>query len=1369
MKEKIFNKKVFISMLLTLASASYSDALKYLEDGVDKTNAIKTEININLKDDFEKKKARSKENNGLRIVDREGLTPFTDKEYIGRTGIHFDFAKKEDDVKKVPEAVSGKTINIENGSIHAEGHAYSYDDSNRVGLIENSKINIVRNKLVPFYNSNNITNILEDQLRKPDPSNPSNYIELDAEDRRKIRKMASEEEKERPNASLSYSPIDVYNAKLIFKNSEIKIKNDFKADEEVPEIFSVEISNNFVLPLMSKGLNVSKNYAGLEFQRDIKSSSIYDLETEGDIKVSTIFEKNGKNLFANGATPLLKFGKNTRVKAGKFYATLDTDAFFKSIDPSAPDVEEILKRPLSPGTLNDEVIVFDKDSEVEFKSFEAISSNIIFKGGKLILKSKEDSSIKTTKNLIRGDLILDFKGTYWEEGKNTGNFGGRDPQTTDLTLLPESKVDVNFISHANESNNYENIEQSEEGLDTEKGDKFQLRFKENASLYVSQIVEADVIMDKGSHLYLSRSFDADKVVKNQDVEEWYEYNAAEFYGKEYGVDRLTFEEKYGNTDRVNNVQMRQKLFLNDTNIHFRTNIEKGLSDKLIVKNNVLSGEGTTTLHIKNQGGTETTGKEKINLIEAKKGVDPTLKFKLNNNIEVGGYEYTLDSETDGEGRTYFLIGEGLQNLEKEESGIKNNPKNFSFKKNLRRISPIKNSNLKMENDGVEIKANKNEYSINLENTESFVKNSEVLIKDGLGVKLEKSPLLIEDSNFYIDSKDTNSGLTIKAKENEKTLLNIKRSQKHTDPSARDLFINGRLEVSGNKNSTVPTVEIDKNSKVEVYNPKGNKALELKNASMKIENGGTLILEAQNALYSQNSDVSGELFLFAKGNLIHQGANGVNLALNKGSYVDAPAIQFDSSAKGSSLHFKDGTTLRLSKISNANLKMDKGSKLYLYSQEQANEMLFDDSLNSTDKTKKKNRNRGNAVTFSGRTELNDVDLYARINLLANTGDSIIIDGTNGFLTGKGVKLHLKNAGNMDVDNINRKIEFFKGKIDKNFKFNIVNELEIGSYIYDTFLDKTVDKNGLTRLTYILKEKNKRKAKLTSTAMGAIENIYSDYYTELSSVDGIFSGLNNMEFSKKNSVWARTDVTTATTKENFKTSGNSVYVGFDRQILNTESLHGGIFIGNTQTRKEYNKYSGKGNSLVFHGGLYLSYRGFVGDGDVILKYSRGKTDYNVLDTAGDRIFNKYDYSSKMVAFQFGRKLYPLMSEKIYIEPRIQASYGEIDGFTSKATNSLTTKVESIRTWSTGGDLKLGYKNNNFNTYIKAGISKEFLGDVDLKFNNRGVETRQLDEAVVTVGAGIEYNIGNHSLSLVAEKKESTLLKDYYRASLGYKFKF
>ena len=76
-------------------------------------------------------------------------------------------------------------------------------------------------------------------------------------------------------------------------------------------------------------------------------------------------------------------------------------------------------------------------------------------------------------------------------------------------------------------------------------------------------------------------------------------------------------QKLNSTNKGNPVEMRGKLKLENANLHFRVNMKDKLSDKMVVKHNTISGTGGT-IYVKNSGSTDTTGREKVVLIEAKK-------------------------------------------------------------------------------------------------------------------------------------------------------------------------------------------------------------------------------------------------------------------------------------------------------------------------------------------------------------------------------------------------------------------------------------------------------------------------------------------------------------------------------------------------------------------------------------------------------------------------------------------------------------------------------------------------------------------------------------------------------------------------------
>lgn len=1227
-----------------------------------------------------------KNQNSIRLVGNPVHTG-----YGVKTGVIFDFMKKSEDTKTQPDIIKNKNISLKDAKFALIGDISNYPNSHRVGIIENSKITFEKGK---DYNIKDI-----------------------------------------PSSEFG-NKMEIKFGKVILKNSQI-------IDED--KATNIEINNNPNGPEYGGELFAQKNpknLTGFIIERDFPAPlGVYDIKINGDIKldITTVNPSNqrGPSLYyGEGATPVLKFGKNTRSK----FRTLQAFAM--------PGFDA---KGMVYGDVRDTHVIFDEGSEVEMEDLDVAGTNVIFNGGKVKIHSSvnylniETRILENTAGIIKGKAVFDLKGGSIENSESANFLTASDRSEAlshhliDLEMLPESKVDIGMILNGNDYDSENPSKIFTTNLKPEEDRApFRLQFDNNTKLYLKYVNESDLTMKQGSHLYMYRE------------------------GEE--------NEKLSSTNKGNPVEMRGKLKLENANLHFRVNMKDQLSDKMIVKHNTISGTGGT-IYVKNSGSTDTTGREKVVLIEAKKGVDSGVKFRLANNVEIGAYEYVLDNSLVGSGREYYLIGEKAHIIPDVPSNVKNDVPALS-KPSMKTQKGVSGNSINLQNSNLEIlPINSKNYTAELTQGNINLTNSTLWVEQGRGLKLKNTPINIKNSSMVINTKDTNSGVKIDAETSTGAILKVERTSANANANHRDLFVNGTFKVIGNK-TTPNAITLGKNTVTQIYNPKGDTALDLRNTSMKIEDGAKLYLDGKRALNSKNSNISGKGVFHIKGDMIHEGDNGVNLTLENGSFIESSSIQFDESNVGSSLRFKSGSELRISNLSNAKMTFDKGSRVFLYtSNQEAEEIKNGDANKSIDQVINGITlgNNANTVTLTGVVEMNDVDIYTRVNLKDNLGDHIVIDGDKGLLKGTGATLHLRNTGSLEVDNISRSVRFFTGKLADGFVWKVAHPLEVGAYVYDTTLSQTKDDKGITRVTFNLKEQRRRQAKLTSTAKGFMENTYADYFQELGTVDDVFKGMSNIEFTKKDSVWAKVGGTTLETKEGFKSNAKSVYVGFDRQIGQIEDLHAGIFLGNTSASKKYDIYSGDGKSQIFHGGAYLSYRSMLGDGDFILKYSKGKTEYSVLDTVGDKISNKYDYSSKMAAFRFGKKLYPFSKENLYIEPAIQVSYGEINNVNSTASNGLNTKIKTIRTWTTGGDVKLGFKTNALNTYVKAGVSKEFLGDTDFLFNTSGDERRQVDKGIVTFGAGLEYHIGDHSISLEIVRKESNLLKDFYQASIGYQYKF
>jgi len=456
-----------------------------------------------------------KNQNSIRLVGNPVHTG-----YGVKTGIIFDFMKKSEDTKTQPDIIRNKNISLKDAKFALIGDISNYPNSHRVGIIENSKITFEKGK---DYN-----------IKDDSSSEFGNKMEIKF-------------------------------GKVILKNSQI-------IDED--KATNIEIYNNPNGPEYGElfAQKNPKNLTGFIIERDFPAPlGVYDIKINGDIKlaITTVNPSNqrGHNLYyGEGATPVLKFGKNTRSK----FRTLEAFAM--------PGFDA---KGMVYGDVRDTHVIFDEGSEVEMQDLSVGSTNVIFNGGKVKMHGTvnylnyETKILENTAGIIKGKAVFDLKGGSIENSESTNFFTASDRSESlshhliDLEMLPESKVDVGMILNGNDYDN-ENPSKILTTILKPEEDRapFRLQFDNNTKLYLKYVNESDLTMKQGSHLYMYREAE-----ENQ---------------------------KLNSTNKGNPVEMRGKLKLENANLHFRVNMKDKLSDKMVVKHNTISGTGGT-IYVKNSG------------------------------------------------------------------------------------------------------------------------------------------------------------------------------------------------------------------------------------------------------------------------------------------------------------------------------------------------------------------------------------------------------------------------------------------------------------------------------------------------------------------------------------------------------------------------------------------------------------------------------------------------------------------------------------------------------------------------------------------------------------------------------------------------
>ena len=106
--------------------------------------------------------------------------------------------------------------------------------------------------------------------------------------------------------------------------------------------------------------------------------------------------------------------------------------------------------------------------------------------------------------------------------------------------------------------------------------------------------------------------------------------------------------------------------------NLRTDIASQQSDKIIISkssdtNRTVSAEGTHTINLINNGSAQTTGNEKLTLVEIDDNATNTAEFKTNHDVELGGYQYSLNKD----GKDYVLTGKPITSSAMASAGFLN--------------------------------------------------------------------------------------------------------------------------------------------------------------------------------------------------------------------------------------------------------------------------------------------------------------------------------------------------------------------------------------------------------------------------------------------------------------------------------------------------------------------------------------------------------------------------------------------------------------------------------------------------------------------------------------------------------------------------
>jgi len=808
------------------------------------------------------------------------------------------------------------------------------------------------------------------------------------------------------------------------------------------------------------------------------------------------------------------------------------------------------------------------------------------------------------------------------------------------------------------------------------------------------------------------------------------------------------DEYYTLNYNENNYNYKSTLNLNNGKIHLRLgNKDKfgRINDKIIFsKNTIINGKGELVFHKRNSSQVTKNTIFKI-LEEEVKNINGTQgyyleKFPLSftNDIAFGQLVFTTKVQKLNGKYIVSLVFKGIEAenflLAKGETKTLNKKEESSLEDAIlsaKEVTIEENSTLNIKGDTNGLFA-KNKVTVEEKANLNIETENKIALK--LGENLETfGNINIKNAGTGILADSTTSVLQFE--NGSKTIVN-----------AKDVAVNaqkGTSEFKGGSN-----VELTSNK----YALVAKKAV--------FEKGSTVKLNAEYGIGTlseiDSSDITFKPQSEVNINSSNSGIYNVNVGGSGKVSIKAPNVLKQVRTVNQSLKFENGSILEgnIEKSWNANLILDKGSKMFVNNKIEANMDikgdLFVGTRNSYEKEESKNsmQTLSTMSTFSSsdkyytvhynkdsnghktKVNLDNANIHLRINGEQSESNDKIVFSKDTEITGKGeITLHPENVSKVKRNMTYSLLEEEGKDVGGNKVYNLektsltLKTVEFGPLVYGR-KDKKVNGKYIVTL--------EDTGELSQAAKNSLTNSRDSYkynQEELKAIsDKIFENHNS---ELKNNFWLLVSKENLKNKDSVtKLNQNTRYAGYDH-TFNT-GISFGFFAGQSTGR-----YKNIGQGIYLKKDLKPFYLGTV------YKHTKSKDKNN------------------------DKKLH--ISEKTFLDSNIKLTRGYISDYKYITENDLNTRNEKTNYWNGEINAKLGYKFNYGNAFLKTGLDKDLKGNQKVIWNENIDEEIKYDDLSKNIGIGMEYKIKQHSFNIEFSRKYSKHYRANTKISFGYSYKF
>ncbi len=300
---------------------------------------------------------------------------------------------------------------------------------------------------------------------------------------------------------------------------------------------------------------------------------------------------------------------------------------------------------------------------------------------------------------------------------------------------------------------------------------------------------------------------------------------------------------------------------------------------------------------------------------------------------------------------------------------------------------------------------------------------------------------------------------------------------------------------------------------------------------------------------------------------------------------------------------------------------------------------------------------------------------------------------------------------------------------------------------------------------------------TSSMEALESVgIANYFIWRESTEALSQRMGEVRMTPElEGMWVRTIIG----KNKYTKNGNYLNNKFYGLTLGLDRNIGGVFGWTVGGSFEYIHGNGKlansGKDKNWLGSLSLyATKQFESLGylDIVFKASRMHNDFTAISDEY-RYINKGAYHTfgYQIGAEYGKQFF--LSEKWFVEPQIQLTYGHINSVTYKTDTGVKAKVKAINSLIGRAGIQTGYRSDKLESFVRIDGLRDFTAKYKVDYALGPVANKSqinLKDTWGEVSAGTTVNFGKNVKGFAQVKRSfAAKVKQEYRADIGLRIVF